>query len=83
MAKGPGNNEEQIRILREKLGEEGIAAAQDIVRDYSADEIALGFKLSRPSKTKGLPRAVEKLLKKMPEGTREQTEARLMEVMNA
>lgn len=83
MAKGPGNNEEQIRVLEEKLGLDGIEKASDIVDTYTADEIALAFKRSRPNKTKGLPRAVEKLLEKVPDGIRAQTEARLMEAVNA
>lgn len=83
MAKGPGNNEEQIKALEEKLGDDGIEKASDIVETYSPDEIALAFKKSRPSKTKGLPKSVEKLLEKVPAGIREETEKSLMAAANA
>lgn len=83
MAKGPGNNEAQIKALRKKLGEGGVSNANAIVKSASADEIALAFKMSRPSSTKQLPRAVTKLLGKVPAGMRKQMEEKLTEAANA
>lgn len=67
MAKGPGNNKEQMESLRQKLGVKGIEKAGDIVDTYTADEIALAFKKSRPSTNKALSKSTETLLSKLPD----------------
>ncbi len=65
--RGPGNNAEQIKSLEEKVGDDGVGHAKDIIGSYSVDEIALAYKMTRTSTARKLPKAVENLLLGFPE----------------
>lgn len=65
MKKGPRTNEEQIKALREKLGEKESTEAEVMVDTFNPDIIALAYKLTRVNPTKMLPKAVSKLLDQM------------------
>ena len=63
MAKGPGTNEHQIKVLQGKVGEEGQRAADAIMASPEPEVIALAYKRTRANATKSkLPKSVTKRL---------------------
>ncbi len=66
--RGPGTSAEQIRVLRGKLGADGVEKAKSIVSSNKPDVITLAYRLMRSNITDNkLPKAVAKLLEKMPD----------------
>jgi len=67
MKKGPRTNEEQIKALREKMGEKMSAEAEVMADTFDPDVVTLAYKLMRANAAKGkLPKAVTKLLDQLP-----------------
>jgi hypothetical protein len=66
MSRGPGTNEEQIVVLKQKLGKDGVEAAEALVESEGTDVIALAYKLTRQNVQKKLPKTVRDLIKKLP-----------------
>jgi len=79
-AKGPGSKEQQIEVLKTRLGGIGIANSEDIIKAYSSDEIALAYKLSRQNHE--LPKVIGNLLNKLPEDEAKVIRQKLLAVKN-
>ena len=69
MAKGPGTLTEQIKSLRTKLSEEGLAAAEKLATSADETVLTLAYKLMRlrESHKVKLPKSVTKMLANLSE----------------
>lgn len=82
--KGGGKLEDQINVLKQSVGREGIKLADEILETYEPDVIKLAFKQvpKGPNAAAGLGKRIEALLANMP--PRKQAETReLLETAKA